>query len=81
MQRAQRALHVGDVGLEVVESVSNARLDLRGVLPRRAVGSNLVQRRRRHIGGFVEAYRCSVVVSLKVEFVNFDGKVDAQARR
>lgn len=30
---AQSALHIRDVGLEVVESVGDARLDFRGVLP------------------------------------------------
>lgn len=43
LQRSQGNLEVGSVGLEVVESLSDARLELRGVLPRRAVGSDLVQ--------------------------------------
>lgn len=43
LQRSQGNLEVGSVGLEVVESLGDARLELGGVLPRRAVGSDLVQ--------------------------------------
>ena len=43
LQRAQSDLEVGGVGLEVVESLSNVLLKLRGVLPRGAVGGDLVQ--------------------------------------
>lgn len=50
LQRAQSDLEVGSVGLEVVESTSDAGLELRGVLPRRAVGSDLVQGGGRHLG-------------------------------
>ena len=63
LERSQRALHVRDVGLEVVESIGDARLDLGGVLPRRAVGSDLVQGGRRHFGGSVGGCRCVSSVS------------------
>ena len=43
LQRSQRAPHVWDVGLQVVESVSNTRLDLGRVLPRRAIWRDFVQ--------------------------------------
>ena len=43
LKRSKRAPHVWDVGLKVVESISDARLDLGRVLPRWAVGSDLVQ--------------------------------------
>ena len=43
LQRSQRAPHVWDVGLQVVESVGNARLDLGRILPRRAVWRDFVQ--------------------------------------
>ena len=36
LQRPQRGLHVGDVGLQVIEGVCNARLELGWFLPRRA---------------------------------------------
>lgn len=42
LQRAEGGLEVGSVGLEVVESLSNGLLELRGVLPRGAVGGDLV---------------------------------------
>ena len=42
LQRAQGDLEVGSVGLEVEESLSNVLLKLGGVLPRRAVGGDLV---------------------------------------
>lgn len=62
LERAQRAPHVGDVGLEVVERIGDARLDLGRVLPRGAIGSDLVQGRRRHVGDFVEGVRGAIVV-------------------
>ena len=43
LQRSQRAPHVWDVGLQVVESVGYARLDLGRILPRRAVWRDFVQ--------------------------------------
>ena len=43
LQRAQGDLEVGGVGLEVEQSLSNALLELRGVLPRGAVGRDLVE--------------------------------------
>lgn len=43
LQRSQGNLEVGSVGLEIVESLSDVLLKLRGVLPRRAVGGDLVQ--------------------------------------
>ena len=48
LERAESGLHVWDVGLEVVESIGDAGLDLRGRLPRRAVWRNLVQGGGRH---------------------------------
>jgi hypothetical protein len=70
LQRAQRALQVGHIVLEVsqrlrrvskpaqlrdsrITCVGDAGLDLGGVLPRRAVGGDLVQRVG-HVGGDVE---------------------------
>lgn len=50
LQRAQSDLEIGSVGLEVEESLSNVLLELGGVLPRRAVGSDLVQGLA-HLGG------------------------------
>lgn len=50
LQRAQGNLEVGRVGLEVVQSTSNAGLQLRGRSPRRAVRRNLVQLRGAHSG-------------------------------
>ncbi|KAI9166531.1 hypothetical protein HJFPF1_02638 [Paramyrothecium foliicola] len=43
LQRSQGDLEIGSVGLEIVESLSNVLLKLGGVLPRRAVGGDLVQ--------------------------------------
>lgn len=43
LQGAQRGAHVLDVVLELVESIGNAGLDLRGVLARRRVGGDLVE--------------------------------------
>lgn len=49
LQRSESDLEVGSVCLEIVQSTSNAGLQLGGVLPRRAVGGDLVQRGR-HAG-------------------------------
>lgn len=43
LQRTKGDLEVGSVGLEVVQSLSNVLLKLGGVLPRGAVGGDLVQ--------------------------------------
>lgn len=51
LQRSQGNLEVGSVGLEVVESLSNVLLELGGVLPRRAVGGDLVQGLGAHFVG------------------------------
>lgn len=51
LQGAQGDLEVSGVGLEVVESLSNALLELGGVLPRRAVGGDLVKGLGGHFGG------------------------------
>ena len=51
LQRSQGNLEVGSVGLEIVESLSNVLLKLGGVLPRRAVGGDLVQGLGGHFGG------------------------------
>ena len=48
LKRAQGDLQVGSVGLEVIESLSNALLELGGVLPRGASGLDLVQRGAAH---------------------------------
>lgn len=50
LQRPEGSLHVRDVGLELVESSGDARLDLIGLGPRRAVGRDLVQCLLRHVG-------------------------------
>lgn len=47
----QARLHVGNVGLEVVESIGDALLDLRGAGPRGGVGGDLVEGWSRHVGG------------------------------
>lgn len=49
LQRSQGNLEVGSVGLEVVESLSNVLLKLGRVLPRRAVGGDLVQGLAAHL--------------------------------
>ncbi|CAH0052612.1 unnamed protein product [Clonostachys solani] len=41
--RSEGDLEIGSVGLEVVESLSNVLLKLGRVLPRRAVGGDLVE--------------------------------------
>lgn len=57
LQGAESDLQVGGVGLEVVESLSDVGLELRGVLPRGAVGGDLVK------GGHLDwlAGRCRLV--------------------
>jgi hypothetical protein len=62
LQWSQRTLHVGDVGLEVVERIGDAGLDLRRRLPRRAVGGDLVEGGRRHDGGLWSGGRSRSVV-------------------
>lgn len=42
LQRPQRDLEIGGVGLEVVQGASDVGLQLGRVLPRRAVGGDLV---------------------------------------
>lgn len=49
LQRTQRRLEVGGVGLQVVEGRGDLGLELRGVLARRAVGRNLVEGGGRHL--------------------------------
>ena len=51
LQWAQRALHVRDVGFELIEGGSDVGLDLGRFLPRWAVGRDLVERLLRHSGG------------------------------
>jgi len=48
LERTKRAAHVGDVLLELIESVGDVGLDLRWVLARRAVARDLVECGRRH---------------------------------
>lgn len=43
LQRTKGSLQVGGAGLEIVQSLSNVLLEVGGVLPRRAVGGDLVQ--------------------------------------
>lgn len=50
LQRSESDLEIGSVGLEIVQSTSNAGLQLGGVLPRRAVVGDLVQGGGRHLG-------------------------------
>jgi hypothetical protein len=58
LQRAQGDLEIGSVGLEVVQSLSNVLLKLRGVLPRRAVGGDLVE----DLGGHLDVVALRLVV-------------------
>lgn len=51
LERAQRSAQVGNVGLEIVQSVGNAGLDLRRGGPRGAVGSDLVDCGTGHLDG------------------------------
>jgi len=54
LQRAESDLEVGSVGLEIVESASNAGLQLGGVLAGRAVHRDLVELGGTHVGGWVD---------------------------
>ena len=45
LQRSEGDLEISSVGLEIVESLSNVLLELGGVLPRGAVGGDLVDGR------------------------------------
>jgi hypothetical protein len=49
LKRSQSNLQVGSVGLEIEESLSNVLLKLGRVLPRRAVGGDLVQGLAAHL--------------------------------
>jgi len=49
-QGTESRAHIGDVGLQVVEGIGNLSLDLIGLLPRRAVGRNLVKSLGGHDG-------------------------------
>lgn len=53
LQRAEGSLEVGSVALEVVKSLSNLLLELRGVLPRGAVGGDLVLGLGAHLDGLM----------------------------
>lgn len=54
LQRSEGDLEIGGVGLEVVESLSDAGLKLGGVLPRGAVGSDLVKGLGAHFDGWFD---------------------------
>ena len=43
LQRPQRALHVRDVGLQIIKGVGDTALELRGLLLRRARRRDLVE--------------------------------------
>lgn len=62
LQRSQGNLEVGSVGLEIVESLSNVLLKLGGVLPRRAVGGDLVQ----GLGAHLDVWWTTMMVSTTV---------------
>lgn len=51
MQRPESDLEIGSALLEIVESASDAGLQLRGVLAGRAVRRDLVELRGTHVGG------------------------------
>lgn len=53
LQWTQSALHVRDVGLELIQGGCDVGLDLRRFGPRWTVGSDLVERLLRHRGGDV----------------------------
>lgn len=61
LQRPESGLEVGSVALEIVESASNAGLQLRGVLAGRAVGRDLVELRSRHVGRWLSTWRDRLV--------------------
>jgi len=54
LKRSEGDLEIGGVGLEVVESLSDAGLELGGVLPRGAVGSDLVKGLGAHFDGWFD---------------------------
>lgn len=54
LQRPQSSAHVGDVGLELVQSGGNVGLDLIGLGPRWAVGRDLVECLLRHAGRLIQ---------------------------
>ena len=53
LKGTQSALHVGDVGLELIQRRSDVGLDLGWLRPRGAVGRDLIERLLRHPGGDV----------------------------
>ena len=57
LQGPKGTLHVRDVGLELIQGGGDAGLDLGGLLPRWAVGRDLVECLLRHDGGVVEMCR------------------------
>lgn len=54
LQRSEGDLEIGGVGLEVEESLGDARFELGGVLPRGAVGSDLVKGLGAHFDGWFD---------------------------
>lgn len=54
LERSEGDLEIGGVGLEVEESLSDARLELGRVLPRGAVGSDLVKGLGAHFDGWFD---------------------------
>ena len=54
LKRSEGDLEIGGVGLEVEESLSDAGLELGGVLPRGAVGSDLVKGLGAHFDGWFD---------------------------
>jgi hypothetical protein len=54
LERSESDLEIGGVGLEVEESLGDARLELGGVLPRGAVGSDLVKGLGAHFDGWFD---------------------------
>lgn len=55
LKGSESGLQIGGVGLEVVESLGEALLELGGLLPRGAAGVDLVKGRATHVcGGAVE---------------------------
>ena len=79
LEGTKSSLEVGNVGLEIVECVGDTRLDLGRVLPRWAVGRNLVQGGRRHVGGCVDGCR-NCRCRLNIESRNPKSKVHESKR-
>lgn len=52
LQRTQSALHVGDIRLQLIEGGSETGFDFRRLGPRRAIGSDFIERLLRHGGGW-----------------------------